>query len=76
MTSTITRYQNVRVRFEDSYFTFDQIGSYEHLVSEASRAFNFDPMVVLNGSMKVLYFDSADWIRVSSDEEFALSFFL
>jgi len=65
----------VRVRFEDSYFTFDQIGSYEHLVSEASRAFNFDPMVILNGSMKVLYFDFVDWIRVSSDEEFALSFF-
>jgi hypothetical protein len=70
-----TRYQNVRVMLKDSYFTFDSIGSYEHLVSEASRAFNLDPLVILSGSIKIFYFDFADWIRVSSEEEFALSFF-
>jgi hypothetical protein len=60
---------------KDSYHTFDSIESYENLVSEASRAFEFDSLEILNGSIKVFYYDLVDWIRVASDEEFALSFF-
>jgi len=71
----MNKYQNVRVVFEDSNFVFDDVGSYESLVSEVARAFGLDRMEIVNGKIKVYYFDLVDWIRVSSDEEFALSFF-
>jgi len=70
-----TTTMNMNVMFEESNYTVEQCnGSYQNFVLEAARVFNLDPQLIYTGSIKVFYYDFADWIRISSDEELAMSF--
>jgi hypothetical protein len=64
----------VNVTYQDSNSALECNGSYLNFVSDAARAFNLDPALFLSESIKIFYFDSSDWIRISSDEELAMSF--
>jgi len=69
-----TTTMNINVTFEESNHTFQQCNGYQNFVLEAATVFNFDPQLIYTGSMKVFYNDFVDWIRISSDEELAMSF--
>jgi len=70
-----TTTMNMNVMFDESNYTFEQCnGSYQNFVLEAARVFNLDPQMIYTGSIKVFYYDFVDWIRISSDEELAMSF--
>jgi hypothetical protein len=64
----------VNVTYQDSNSALECNGSYLNFVSDAARAFNLDPALFLSESIKIFYYDSSDWIRISSDEELAMSF--
>jgi len=73
--STSTLFQNINVMFEDSNYIFAECnGYYQTFVSETARVFNLDPQLIYTGFIKIFYYDFVDWIRISSDEELAMSF--